>query len=230
MLYEADDKVSPIASVFKVQEGDSTVVTVSRPGFSVYAAVSRKASFSDISDSSAAAHITTLANKFIIEGTGADKFSPSSSLTRAEFTALLVRALGLKSTAAPDFSDVKATDWYANDLAAAFEAGLIQGTGDNKFSPSTKVTRQELTVILSRALKLTGQELKGTASVTFADQSQIAAYAKDSVELLSSASIISGVSGKNGESGIYFNPNAATTRETAASALYLLLKAAGLSE
>lgn len=230
VLYEADGKVSPIASVFKVQEGDSTVVTVSRPGFSVYAAVSRKASFSDISDSSAAAHITTLANKFIIEGTGADKFSPSSSLTRAEFTALLVRALGLKSTAAPGFSDVKATDWYANDLAAAFEAGLIQGTGDNKFSPSTKVTRQELTVILSRALKLTGQELKGTASVTFADQSQIAAYAKDSVELLSSASIISGVSGKNGESGIYFNPNAATTRETAASALYLLLKAAGLSE
>lgn len=230
VLYETDGKVSPIASVFKVQEGDSTIVTVSRPGFSVYAAVSHKVSFSDISGSSSAAHITALANKFIIEGTSADKFSPNNNLTRAEFTALLVRALGLKSAASPNFSDVRATDWYANDLAAAFEAGLIQGTGGNKFSPNANVTRQELSVILGRALKLTGQELKGTTSVSFADQSQIAAYAKDSVQLLSAAGVISGEQSRNGKEGVYFNPNAATTRETAASSIYLLLKAVGLIE
>ncbi|SDF12498.1 PA domain-containing protein [Fontibacillus panacisegetis] len=230
VLYEANGSVSPIASVFQAQKGDSTIVTVSRPGFSVYAAVNRKVSFSDISGSSAAAQITALANKFIIEGTSADKFSPNNNLTRAEFTALLVRALGLKSTASPNFSDIKTTDWYANDLAAAFEAGLIQGTGGNKFSPNAKVTRQELTVILDRALKLTGQEIKATTSVSFADQSQIAAYAKDSVLLLSAAGVISGEQGKSGEEGVYFNPNAATTRETAASSIYLLLKEAGLIE
>ncbi|MNP79810.1 hypothetical protein D3C76_1777360 [compost metagenome] len=66
--------------------------------------------------------------------------------------------------------------------------------------------------------------------MSFGDQNQIAAYAKDSVQLLSAAGVISGEKGKIGEDGVYFNPNAATTRETAASSIYLLLKAVGLIE
>lgn len=226
VLYEANGKVSPIASSFKAQKDQSTIVTVSRPGFSIYAAVSRNTSFNDISESTAAAHITALANKFIIEGTGAGAFSPNNHLTRAEFTALLVRALGLPSSSTANFTDVHASDWFAEDIAAAYQAGLIQGTGNHKFAPHANVTRQELAVILDRALKLTGSKLQATSSsISFADDNQIASYAKDSVSLLASAGVIGG---ETGEAGTYFNPNKATTRATAASALYLLLQAAEL--
>lgn len=230
VLYEENGVIKPVASIFKAQQNGSTIVTVSRPGFSVYAAVSRTLKFNDIANSPAASHIEALAGKFIIEGTSADKFSPMNPLTRAEFTSLLVRSLGLTATTSSvKFSDVKASDWYAADLAAAYEAGLIQGTGNHKFSPSAKVTRQELIVILDRALELTGVKVTGSTSTVagYADESRIAGYAKDSVHSLSSAGIISGIR-ENGKS--YFKPNEATTRETAASALRLMLAASGLIE
>ncbi|MNJ50742.1 hypothetical protein D3C77_460290 [compost metagenome] len=72
VLYEANGKISPVASLVKEQADGSTLVTVSRPGFSVYAAVGRSVEFKDIANSWAASDITALANKFIIQGTSAD--------------------------------------------------------------------------------------------------------------------------------------------------------------
>lgn len=223
VLFEADGKVTPVASVFKAQADGTTLVTVSRPGFSVYAAVSRPATFSDIAGSPAAADITALANKLIIEGTSATTFSPKNNLTRAEFTALLSRSLGLRSSSASTFSDVKTTDWFANDVAAASEAGLILGVGNGKFAPTAQVTRQELTVILARAVKLTGAELKAASPsfTTYADSAKIAPYAQESVKSLSAAGVIGG-------EGASFNPTAPATRETVAASLHQLLVKTGL--
>ncbi|GAA0133282.1 hypothetical protein YSY43_01220 [Paenibacillus sp. YSY-4.3] len=229
VLYESNGKIRPVASVVKEQSDGSTLVTVSRPGFSVYAAVGRSVEFKDIANSWAASDITALANKFIIEGTSADTFSPNNNLTRAEFTSLLVRSLGLKASGSATFSDVSAAAWYADDVAAAFEAGLIRGTGDGKFSPNANVTRQELSAILARALQLTGTELK-TANPSlkaYNDEAGIAGYAIESVKTLSAAGIINGDLNDNGQS---FRPTAPTTRETAASALRQFLRQAGLVE
>ncbi len=224
VLYEENGKITPVSSVFKVQADGTTIVTVNRPGFSVYAAVSRPVTFTDIASSTAAADITALANKLIIEGTSATTFSPKSNLTRAEFTALLARSLGLRSASTSSFTDVKASDWYAADVAAAYEAGLILGTGKGNFAPTAKVTRQDLAVILDRALKLTGVELKvsNPSFSTYADDAKIANYAKDSVHSLSAAGVISS------NAGLSFNPTTAATRETVASALRQLLSKTGL--
>ncbi|WP_274528809.1 S8 family serine peptidase [Paenibacillus piscarius] len=228
VLFEKDGLVTPVASVFTPQADETTLVTVSRPGFSVYAAVSKPAAaFTDIANSKSAAAIQTLADKLIIQGTSATTFAPQSNLTRAEFTALLTRALGLRTDAAVTFSDVKASDWYAKDVAAASKAGLILGIGNGKFAPTQKVTRQELAVILDRALKLTGTELKAVANpsfTTYTDSAKVAPYAKDSLQALTKAGIFAS------ESAIAFNPTAPATRETAAAALYELLNKTGLIE
>lgn len=228
VLFEKDGLVTPVASVFTPQADDTTLVTVSRPGFSVYAAVSKPAAaFTDIANSKSADAIKTLADKLIIQGTSATTFAPQSNLTRAEFTALLTRALGLRTDAAVTFSDVKASDWYAKDVAAASKAGLILGIGNGKFAPTQKVTRQELAVILDRALKLTGTELKAAANpsfTTYTDSAKVAPYAKDSLQALTKAGIFAS------ESGLAFNPTAPATRETAAASLYELLSKTGLIE
>ncbi|WP_110933885.1 S8 family serine peptidase [Paenibacillus bouchesdurhonensis] len=229
VLYESSGIIRPVASVMNAQADGSTLVTVSRPGFSVYAAVERSVHFKDIASSWAAADITALANKFIIQGTSAEAFSPNNNLTRAEFTSLLVRSLGLQAAGAVTFSDVSSTAWYADDVAAAYEAGLIQGTGQDKFSPNAYVTRQELSTILARALKLTGTELKisNPSIKAYKDEASIAGYALENVKTLSAAGIISGDHSDNGQS---FQPNAPTTRETVASALRQFLRQAELIE
>ncbi|WP_317983788.1 S8 family serine peptidase [Paenibacillus spiritus] len=224
VLFEEGGVVTPVASKFAPQSDGTTLVTVSRPGFSTYAAVSKPAAaFTDIASSPAADAIKKLSDKLIIQGTSATAFSPKSSLTRAEFTALLTRALGLRTDAKASFSDVKSTDWYAADVAAASKAGLILGVGGGKFAPTQKVSRQELAVILDRALKLTGTELKTNPSLSaYADSAKIAPYAKDSIQSLTAAGVISA------DQGTSFNPKASASRETAAAALYQLLSKAGL--
>lgn len=227
VLFEDDGVVTPVASVFKPQTDGTTIVTVSRPGFSTYAAVSKPAAaFTDIASSASAEAIKALANKLIIQGTSATTFSPKSSLTRAEFTALLTRALGLRTDASVTFTDVSSTAWYAQDVAAASKAGLILGIGNGKFAPTQNVTRQELAVILDRALKLTGTELKSTnpSFTTYTDSAKVAPYAKDSLQTLSAAGII------GSDTGSSFNPVAPATREAAAAALYQLLNKIGLIE
>lgn len=213
--------------MFTPQKDGTTIVTVSRPGFSTYAAVSKPAAaFTDISASSSAEAIQALANKLIIQGTSATTFSPKSSLTRAEFTALLTRALGLRTDANVTFTDVSSTAWYAQDVAAASKAGLILGIGNGKFAPTQNVTRQELAVILDRALKLTGTELKSAnpSFTTYSDSAKVAPYAKDSLQTLSAAGII------GSDTGSSFNPVAPATREAAVAALYQLLNKIGLIE
>ncbi|OPA75610.1 hypothetical protein BVG16_19920 [Paenibacillus selenitireducens] len=230
VLFEENGIITPVASIFQKQKDNTTIVTVSRPGFSVYAAVNRAVKFDDIEASWAASHITALANKLIINGTNETTFSPKTHLTRAAFTSLLVRSLGLRSSkTTTSFTDVKSSDWYANDVAAAFASGLIQGKDSQTFAPNDNVTRQELTVILDRALQLTGVKLKpSTPSLhAYADNDKIAAYAKDSVSALSAAGIIRG---DTSDDGSLFHPQAATTRETAAAALHQLLKKANLTD
>ncbi|WP_018757407.1 S8 family serine peptidase [Paenibacillus terrigena] len=222
VLFEENGLITPVASVFTPQKDGTTIVTVSRPGFSLFAALSRTVKFDDITSSWAASDITALANKLIIDGTSETTFAPKNNLTRAEFTALLVRSLGLRTnSAAPTFSDVKGSEWYAGDIAAASQAGLIQGLGNGQFAPNANVTRQELTVILARALKLTGVELKASnpSFQGYSDDDQISDYAKESVKALSSAGIIGGDDSQKGQ----FLPTTATTRETVAAALHQLL-------
>lgn len=226
VLFEENGKITPVASVFKAQADGTTLVTVSRPGFSTYAAVSRPAAFTDIAGSPAASDINALASKLIFQGTSATTFSPKSNLTRAEFTAILVRALGLRTDATVSFSDVSASSWYASDVAAAYKAGLILGVGKGKFAPTASVSRQEMAAILDRAVKLAGIELKASnpGFTPYSDNAQIASYAKDSVQTLTAAGILSSASGTS------FSPKAPATREDIATALHQLLIKAGLSE
>ncbi|MNN08953.1 Endoglucanase precursor [compost metagenome] len=230
VLFEEDGVITPVSSIFKKQSDGTTLVTVNRPGFSVYAAATRTVAFTDIDASYAASDIKDLAGKWIINGKTATTFSPKANLTRAEFTALLVRALGLKAAGTEAFTDVKVGDWFASDVAAASEAGLIKGIGGGKFAPNAKVTREDLAVILDRALKLTGTELKlaGLDPIApYADSVKVSAYAKESVKLLTDAGIIDGFSLTE---GTFYQPNASATREFSAAALHRLLIKAGLTK
>lgn len=97
-----------------------------------------------------------------------------------------------------------------------FRAGCIKGYEDGSFRPEASITREEIAVILKRALS--GTELGEKPE--FADADEISDYAKEAVYALSSNGIVKGDGG-------FFKPKANATR---AEACVLLYRAAGMDE
>ncbi|WP_158630053.1 S8 family serine peptidase [Cohnella sp. AR92] len=224
-LYEEHGTVHPAPATFTASKNGGTIVIITRPGFSTYAVAERDIAFTDIGASWAKNDIQKLADKFIMNGTTAGTFAPKSNVTRAQFASMLSRALGLPSSdkSAP-FKDVGEKDWFADDVAAAYEAGLVTGF-DGSFKPNAEISRQELAVMLNRALQLLDVKSKASSGINFEDAVTFGAYAVDDIQAVTDAGLMNGVA----TNGSYaFRPAEATTRETAAKVLYQLLIAAKL--
>ncbi|MEF2243693.1 polysaccharide lyase family 8 super-sandwich domain-containing protein [Paenibacillus sp. IITD108] len=157
--------------------GGNLQAEVNQPG--EYIALSFEKKFSDIADSHwAAAVVKQLAAKQLIQGVSIDRFQPERSVTRAEFTALLVRMLNIPQAAEISFTDVLATDWHSHEIALAVQAGIVQGTGNAHFKPDAAITRQEMAAMLVRAYEYkTKQKLDKTVMPDFKDTQQVPQWA-----------------------------------------------------
>lgn len=125
----------------------------------------------------------------IITGFGDNSFQPDRNVTRAEVTALLTRLLKLDVGEYSGFSDVMPEAWYYPYVAGSYHSGLITGY-DGCFKPEESITRQDMAVIIFRALTKQGGELSGETS--FADGQSIAEYAAESVVKLAANGVITG--------------------------------------
>lgn len=168
-----------------------------------------KYSFSDIAEVEWATEaIEALTAKGIINGVGDRKFDPQGTVTREQFVKMLCVALGLTEEAEIAFADVAGDDWSAPYIKKAVKAGLISGVDENTFGYGVGISRQDIAVILHRTIKDT------TGTAQFADNGEIADYAKDAVGALSGLKILNGF-----EDGS-FKPNASCTRAQAAVIIY----------
>ncbi len=164
--------------------------------------------------------INSLADEGIIKGTSGNTFSPAANITRADFAILLVRAFKLSSENEENFADVSASDYFAKELAVARNTGLINGVGENNFAPRNNITRQDMMVIVYRALNslpLEGKVApKATDEVSASDFNQVSDYAREAVTALVNAKL---VNGKNG----LIEPLANTTRAEVAVLIQRIL-------
>jgi len=140
--------------------------------------------------------IGALATDGIIKGTSANTFSPAANITRADFALLLVRAFNLTSDDAENFADVTASDYFATELAIARNNGIISGVGENKFAPRNTITRQDMMVIVYRALQTLDVGLGVYDEPQNADYATIAEYAKPAVTALIGANLVNGKNGR----------------------------------
>jgi len=208
----ATGQVSSVPSVFTVKNG-KTEVTIFGQANGLYTIVQNKKTFDDMMGHWAQKDVETLASKLIIHGMTDQTFAPASQVTRAQFAALLVRALGLSTESLSNvFADVSATAWYAQDVNTAAQLGLNQGTGEGKFSPDTMITREQMIVMIMKAVHLVQGDLGAEAQVRapFADQDRISAYASHAVTEALSKGLI------KGKTETTFAPQDAATRAEAA--------------
>ena len=163
-------------------------------------------------------------NEGIISGYG-DSLKPQKEVTRAEFTVMLMRVLavdqnspssvsGNESSSENIFKDVNDSNWFAKEVTSAYQKGLVTGMGDKMFKPNNEITREQAAVMLAK-LVTNAEEVQ---SVEFKDKNHIAEWAKPSVKIVYSSSILKGYADGS------FKPKVAMSREAAAVTLLRLKK------
>ncbi|SOC06091.1 S-layer family protein [Ureibacillus xyleni] len=81
---------------------------------------------------------------------------PGNTITRAQFTKILVNAMNLTSGELnKSFPDVKATDWHYDYVQIATSNGIIIGKPDGTFKPNEKITRAQMASMIYRAFEPT---------------------------------------------------------------------------
>jgi 2',3'-cyclic-nucleotide 2'-phosphodiesterase (5'-nucleotidase family) len=216
----ASSSMSFVPAVFGTADG-KTVVTMKRNSNSIYGVVKPSAAaFADLSGHWSRPDVELLAAKLVIDGQAPGRFAPDAQVTRGEFAALLVRALGLApdASSASGVKDLTGTEWYAGALGAAKKAGLLDGFEDGTLRGGANITRAQMAVMMSRALKAAGKPAPSGTAAVFADEGQIPAWAADAVDAGVAAGLVEGTSGNR------FAPEAQATRAEAATMLKRLLK------
>lgn len=179
--------------------------------------VANPAPFADTAGHWAERHIAEAVRRGIVSGYPDGTFRPDAPITRAEFTALVARVLRLPEPAdwAPGYTDqAQIGDWARKAIAQAAAAGIVSGFDDGRFRPDEPLTREQMAVILARAMGLTPFPAGAAA---YADAAYIAEWAQAAVGALREQGHMIG-RGDN-----RFHPQAMATRAEAVVVLLQLM-------
>ena len=183
--------------------------------------------FSDVKNHANQTAIEQLASRGIINGMGKGTFAPNKTMTRAEFAAIVTRALGLAAKDTKAFTDVPSSKWYAGYIGTANSSGIVNGVGSGKFNPDGTITRQEAAAMVARATKLCGLDTSMDAAsvkdmlAQFGDYRGVASWAKEPLAFCYAANILD-------QSDLNIEPTKAILRCEIAQMLYNMLTAAEL--
>lgn len=177
----------------------------------------KEPAFADIAGQWYESYVELVAEAGIIKGYDDGLFHGDNHVTREEFAAMLVRALGLTDNGkACAFTDISGR-WSEESIRIAAQNGLVNGVNATTFAPDAEITRQEMMTMIARALKATGLNVTGSDDLSgYADANEVSGWALSSVRTLVASGIISGDNGK-------LNPTGTCTRSEVAAVFSRLL-------
>jgi len=168
----------------------------------------------DITDHWAETAVNEMAAAGIVTGYPEGDFRPEEGVTRAQFVAMLGRALGWNSlqrdSGVLNFTD-EIPSWAKEHISAALIFDVVQGYPDGSFLPDKKINRSEMAVIINRALHLSVSAGDGNA-LTYTDGNNIPEWAREAVQSASAAGLLQGSAG-------LFRPSQGATRAEAATVI-----------
>ena len=120
-------------------------------------------SFTDVeADSAFRAYAEWAYKKGIVQGIGNQQFAPDKAITREEIAVIFAnyaKATGYKlpvTREAATYADASSIgSAYKTTVTAMQQAGIMMGSGSNKFNPKSNATRGEVSSMLHRYIKLT---------------------------------------------------------------------------
>ena len=175
-------------------------VTANANHLSTYAIFADNQSFPDIQGYWAQNDIELMVAHHVVDGMTPTSFDPTGEVTRAQFAAMVARALGLNiSATSTAFSDVPSSAWFAGDVAAAVKAGIVKGYPDGTFRPNANITREEMAAMMVRAMRAAGQpstilsqQVSGVLSA-YADRSAVEGWAQTDLAIAIQQNIVKGM-------------------------------------
>ena len=179
--------------------------------------------FGDIDGHWAKAAIEKVANKGIMEGTAEGVFSPDGEISRAEFSAALIRTLGLSPVDyAGAYPDIIGGEWFAPVMQIAADLDFIDTgmlTAGSSVLPGQILLRQEMASMAVRGLEhVQGSAVPGGSGIVFTDQGAIASWAEADAARAAASGVLADLLSDS------FLPNKPVTRGEAASVASRLLE------
>lgn len=151
----------------------------------------------------------------VISGVGEGLFNPDETVTREQFVKMLCEAFEYEiSNESCEFSDVLKDAWYEKYIVTAVKKGIITGIGDGSFGVGKSITREDMAVIINRAM---GENSMDEIESDFLDFDTVSEYAKGSVTYLNSIGVINGFDDGS------FRPKDKCTRAQAAKIICTIL-------
>ena len=150
--------------------------------------------FTDIEGHWAYDAITYVYQSGLMKGISADKFAPAGTVDRATLVTILYRLEGEPAVTSPvPFTDVTANAWYADAVVWASEAGIVHGVGEDRFAPSSNITREQLAAMLCRYASYQGYNISGTWDLSgYSDFDLISAWAAEAVGWANQQGLLTG--------------------------------------
>lgn len=182
-------------------------------GFAAHPKAANAQRFSDVPPGHTAyAAIEALASRGVIAGFDDGLFKPDDTLKRGQTAKILVGWKGLKPAPSPSVSFRDLDSVYRNWVETAAAEGLIKGYSDGSFKPYSSLTREQMAIIMVRALgkesdaKTLSQEQVRTALAVFKDAGSVSASARAHLALAVQYGLFSG------DTQGFFKPIASITR------------------
>lgn len=177
--------------------------------------------FTDLKNASWAKDaIENLAGLGIIKGITKTQFKPGNSMSKAQFTSIVVRSFKLDTAPIGSLADVYSNKWYYKEVMIAENFGIISGDANNRFYPEAAITREEIAMILFKALETSGEEFTvhdNSVLEKFSDKNNITPQAVSSMATLVGEGIFEGLPGNA------IGPKHTATRAQAAVFMYRIL-------
>lgn len=214
---DANGNVHPIESSWYDPAGKCLIIPTNHLSIYGVGYAVPSAKYTDIANHWAKEAIDYVVGRGLLSGTSETTFSPDAPVTRAELVMALGKLAGVdeKGYNPAAFTDVDPESAYAPYVEWAYRAGVVKGTGNNRFEPDRNITREEAAIMLVNYAKATGYILPAINTATpYADQDRIGRLYLEAVMAVRQAGIM------NGGPDNRFEPGGHLTRAQVASILY----------
>lgn len=179
-----------------------------------YKLIRNPVSFGDTAGHWAEEDIGFVASRELFMGTGEDRFSADSNMSRAMLVTVLHRLDDLLSAQGEGYGDVPAGQWYSDAISWASVNGIVSGYGNGNFGTNDDITREQLAVFLYRFAKYLKMDVSAAGSLDgFADRDKVSGYADDALRWATETGLI------NGRSETVLAPDGKATRAEVATIL-----------
>jgi hypothetical protein len=186
--------------------------------------VAQTSQFPDVASNYwAAGFINELVSREIIAGFPDGSFKPDAPVTRAQFAAMVQKALSkTKGRDAISFVDVSANYWAYTAINNSYEMGFLSGYPGQVFRPEQNIPREQALVSLANGLNYSATNNTTTVLSYYSDAGSISDFARPAIAAATERKMVVNYSNLK-----QLNPKRNATRAEVAALIYQALLSQG---